>query len=68
MLLKGSNFHSKAGKVEQPKPRREPAPQREQGIAYILDDPERLRELREQMKKRELNTVRQHKGSRGLSM
>ena len=49
-------------------PRREPAPKQEEGIAYILDDPEKLRELRDQLKKRERKIGRQHKKSRGLSM
>ena len=55
-------------RAEKPDPRREPAPKQQEGIAYILDDPERLRELREQLKKRERNLGRQHKRSRGLSI
>ena len=58
----------KAAKSEKPEPRREPTPKQQEGIAYILDDPERLRELREQLKKRERKIGRQHKRSRGLSM
>ena len=54
-------------KPEKPKARRDPTPRREEGIAYILDDPERLRELRERLKKRERKISRQHKRSRGLS-
>ena len=45
-----------------------PAPKQEEGIAYILDDPERLRELREQLKRRERKIGQQRKKSRGLSM
>ena len=51
-----------------PEPRRDPAPEQQQGIAYILDDPERLRELRQQLKRRERKMGRQHKRSRGLSI
>ena len=58
----------RAAKVEEPAPRREPAPKQEEGIAYILDDPEKLRELREQLKKREHKIGRQHKRGRGLTM
>ncbi len=55
-------------RAQKPEPRPEPAPKQEEGIAYILDDPERLRELRDQLKKRERKIARQHKKSRGLSM
>ena len=36
-----------AAKVKEPEPRREPNPKPQEGIAYILEDPERLRDLRE---------------------
>ena len=58
----------KTATSKKPEPRRDPAPTQEQGIAYILDDPERLRDLREQLKKRERKIDRQQKKSRGLSM
>ena len=58
----------KAAKAEKRQPRQDPAPKQEEGIAYILDDPDRLRELREQMKKREHKIGRQHRRSRGRSM
>ena len=58
----------KAAKSEKPGPRRDPAPTQEEGIAYILEDPEKLRELREQLKKRERQFGRQHKRNRGLSI
>ena len=58
----------KAAKSEKPEPRRDPASKRQEGIAYILDDPERLRELREQLKERERKIGRQRKRSRGLGM
>ena len=55
--------------AEKPEPRREPAPKQEQGIAYILDDPEKLRELREQLKRRQHKLGRhQKKRNRGLSI
>ena len=57
-----------AAKSEKPEPRRDPAPKQQEGIAYILEDPERLRELRAQLKRRERKIGRQHKKSRGLSM
>ena len=59
---------AKAIKSEKPEPRRGPAPKQQEGIAYILDDPERLRQLREQLKERERKMGRQHKRSRGQSM
>ena len=40
--------------------------EQQEGIAYILEDPEKLRELREQLKKRERKAAKQHKRSRGL--
>ena len=56
-----------AAKPETPEPRRDPAPKQHEGIAYILDDPERLRELREQMKKREQKVGRQRRRNRSQS-
>ena len=57
-----------AAKPETPEPRRDPAPKQQEGIAYILEDPEKLRELREQLKRRESKIGQQRKKSRGLSM
>ena len=57
----------KTAKSEKPEPRRDPALRQEEGIAYILEDPERLRELREQLKKRERKIGKQQRRSRGLS-
>ena len=48
--------------------RRESTPKQEEGIAYILDDLESLRELREQLKNRERKLGRHHRRSRGRSM
>ena len=57
-----------AAKPEKPEPHRDPTAKQQEGIAYILDDPEKLRELREQLRRRERKTRRQHKRSRGLGM
>ena len=62
------NGRVEAAKPETPEPRRDPAPKQHEGIAYILDDPERLSELREQLKKRQRKIGRQHRRSRGLSV
>ena len=59
---------AKAAEAEIRQPQRDPAPKQEGGIACILDDPDRLRELREQMKKRDRKIGRQHRRSRGLTM
>ena len=55
-------------RAEKPEPRREPALREQEGMAWILDDPEKLRELREQYKKRERKLGRHMRRSRGLSM
>ena len=57
-----------AARSEKSEPRRDPGKAQQEGIAYILDDPEKLRELREQMKRRDRKTSRQHRRSRGLSV
>ena len=48
----------------EPKPK--PTPKQEQGFAHILDDPEKLRELREKVKKRDRG--KHMRRIRGLSM
>ena len=58
----------KAAEAEKRQPRRDSASKQEEGIAYILDDPEKLRELREQIRKRERSLGRQHRRSSGRSM
>ena len=58
----------KIAKSEKPELHRDPAPRQQEGIAYILDDPEKLRELREQLKRRERKIARQHKRSPGRTM
>ena len=55
-------------KAEHPEPRRKPDSKREEGFAYILDDPEKLRELREQIKKRERKSGTRQTRGRGRSM
>ena len=57
-----------AATSQQPKPRRDPAAKQEEGIAYILDDPQRLRELREQLKTSERKIGKQKSRSRSLKM
>ena len=57
-----------AAKSEKSEPLRDPAPKQREGIAYILEDPDKLRKLREQLKTRERKSGRQHRKSRGLSM
>ena len=57
------------GRVETPKAeerqaRRKPAPKREEGIAWILHDPEKLREFRERRKEREERERKEGKGQR----
>ena len=59
---------SRTAKPEVRQPRPEPAPKQEQGFAHILDDPEKLRELREKAKQRNRKRGRHLRRSRGLSM
>ena len=59
--------HVKASKADEPTPRREPAEVQREGIAHILEDPERLRELRAQLKRRERKMGRHRQRSRGLT-
>ena len=68
----------RAGRIELPalepeakwrKPRPELAPsQEEQGFAHILDDPEKLRDLREKAENQDRKFGRHQRRSRGLSM
>ena len=55
-------------KRQGPEPRREPAPKQEQGFAHILDDREKLRELRDKAEQRHRKRGRHLRRSRGLSM
>ena len=52
----------------EPKPRPKPAPKEEEGFAHLLDDPEKLRELREKAEQQERKLGRHQRRSRGLSM
>ena len=51
-----------------PRPRPEPAPKQEEGFAHILDDPEKLRELRKKAEERDRRLGRHQRRSRGISM
>ena len=57
-----------AQKPEVRQPRREPTPKREQGFAQILDDREKLKELREKAEQRDRKRSRHLRRRRGLSM
>ena len=59
---------TRALKPEGRQPRREPTPRQEQGFAHILDDPEKLRELREKAEQQSRKLRRHMRRSRGLSM
>lgn len=52
----------------EPTPHPKPAPREEEGFAHILDDREKLREIREKAEQRERKRGRHHRRSRGLSM
>ena len=52
----------------EPKPSPKPAPREEEGFAHILDDPEKLRQLREKAEQQDRKLGRHQRRSRGLSM
>ena len=52
----------------EPKPRPTLTPNEEEGFAHILDDPAKLRELREKAEQQDRKLGRHHRRSRGLSM
>ena len=60
--------HTRAAKPEVRQTQPEPKPKREQGFAHILDDREKLRELRDKAEQRERKPGRHLRRSRGLSM
>ena len=60
--------HVQEQKAEERRPRREPAPRQEEGIAYILDDPGKLAELRKQREERERKEGKQQRKGRHWSM
>ena len=55
-------------KPETQRPRPDPTPRQEQGFAHILDDPEKLRELREKANKRHRKRGKHMRRNRGLSI
>ena len=57
-----------AAKPEVKRPRREPAPEQEQGFAHMLNDRENLRELREKAEQHDRKRSKHLRRSRGLSM
>ena len=57
-----------APKAEERQPQPKPAPKQEEGIAYILDDPEKLAELRKQREERERREGKQQRKGRHWSM
>ena len=69
--LRAGPFESPTSEPEaqEPKPQRQPAPKREEeGFAHILDDPEKLRELREKAEQQDRKRGKHQRRSRGLSM
>ena len=60
--------HVQEQKAEERRPRREPAPRQEEGIAYILHDPGKLAELRKQREERECKEGKQQRKGRHWSM
>ena len=57
-----------APKPEETKSRPSPAPKQEQGFAHVLDDPEKLRELREKAEEQDRKLGKHQRRSRDLSM
>ena len=57
-----------APKAEEEQPRPKPAPKQEEGIAYILDDPEKFAEFRKQREERERKEGKQQRKGRHWSM
>ena len=60
--------HTHARKPKAPQPQRKPTAEQEQGFAHILDDREKLRELREKAERHNRKLGRHLRRSRGLSM
>ena len=57
-----------APKPAEPTPRPRQAPREKEGFAHILDDPEKLRELREKAEQQDRKLGKHQRRSRGLSM
>ena len=68
--LRNRLHHSRVATPEptESKPRSKPAPKEQDGFAYILDDPEKLRDLRDKAEQQERKLGRHQRRSRGLSM
>ena len=64
--LRENRSHAAKPELRQPQP--DPTPKQEQGFAHILDDREKLRELREKAERRDRKRGRHMRRSRGLSM
>ena len=64
--LRQNRTHAPKPEVRQP--RREPTPKQEQGFAHILDDREKLRQLREKAEQQDRKRGRHLRRSRGLSI
>ena len=64
-----NRLHEVAGEAQEPRPYRpESDPKQREGFAHILDDPEKLRELRAKARERDRKLGRHHRRSRGLSI
>ena len=60
--------HVEAPKAEERQSQREPAPKQEEGIAYILNDPEKLQEFRKRREERERKERKEQRKGRHWSM
>ena len=60
--------HVEAPKIDERRSQREPAPKQEEGIAYILNDPEKLAELRKRREERERKEGKEQRKGRHWSM
>ena len=68
LLDRIEDARDESAKSEEFELRHQPASKQEKGIAYILEDLEKLQQLREQLKERQHKIGRQQRKSRGLSM
>ena len=60
--------HVEAPKIDERRSQREPAPKQEEGIAYILNDPEKLQEFRKRREERERKEGKEQRKGRHWSM
>ena len=64
-----NRLHEVTVEAREPRPYRpESGPKQREGFAHILDDPEKLRELRAKARERDRKLGRHHRRSRGLSI